>query len=132
MRSTAFRLPNGQTASCEWGSHAIRLAAPLVMHKDTVYAMLAALLSGQAPRATTWRFGWPWSCTKPRTACRTCAPVSDCRTSLHAQHTREILGELRLASYDTPLGRKPVAKHSVAYRRWRDQACVLAGSAESS
>jgi hypothetical protein len=58
MDQGSFRLPNGQAASYEWGSYAVKLSPGLSLRKDTVASILAALSSMSSRRRLPANAGW--------------------------------------------------------------------------
>ena len=119
----AIRLPNGRTASYEWGSYAIWLSDPLAVDKDTVGLMLAAIANGNAYWRDSREFRRFVAILHEATHC-----LQDLTTGVglfdyfcRRERFPEILSEVRNASWNSRLGdRFGREAPSDAYGRWLD------------
>jgi len=117
-----FRLPNGRTASYEWGSHAIRLSDSLATDKNTISLMLAAISNGRAFWKNGREFRRSVGILHEATHC-----LQDLTTGiglwdyfLRKERFPSILRDMRIASWSTRLGDRFEQEESGAYGRWLD------------
>src|SRR3982750_341618 len=126
MNQGSFRLPNGQAASYEWGSYAIKLSSGLALRKDTVASILAALTNNLARWSDASEFtryvGILHECTHCLQDLTTGVGLWDFFLGL--TRTPGILIETRIASWGTPFGSPVRLENSPVYRQWLNDGFV--------
>jgi hypothetical protein len=126
MDQGSFRLPNGQAASYEWGSYAIKLSHGLSLRKDTVASILAALTNNLARWSDASEFtryvGILHECTHCLQDLTTGVGLWDFFLGL--ARIPSILIETRIASWRTPFGTPVRPEDSSQYRQWLDDGFV--------
>ena len=115
-----FRLSNGQTASYEWGSHAIRLAHATNPPNDLLHRLFAAMVNGSASWTDDADFRHAVSILHEaaHSAQDLCTGAGLWDFFLRESLMPDMLRELRMASWSSPFGKQPPRKLAQAYRQW--------------